>query len=44
MNLLGISHVHFLKQEISRITQMNVKYIVVHPGNSLKMDRNIAFR
>ena len=23
----------FLKQEISRITQMNVKYIVVHPGN-----------
>ncbi len=32
----------FLKQEISRITQMNVKYIVVHPGNSLKMDRNIA--
>ena len=32
----------FLKQEISRISEMGVNYIVVHPGNSLKMDRGIA--
>ena len=32
----------FLKQEISRISEMGVNYIVVHPGNSLKMDRNFA--
>ena len=32
----------FLKQEISRISKMHVNYIVVHPGNSLKMDRNVA--
>ena len=32
----------FLKNEILRITKMGVNYIVVHPGNSLKMDRNIA--
>lgn len=32
----------FLKNEISRITKMGVNYIVVHPGNSLKMDREVA--
>ena len=32
----------FLKQEINRITQMGVGYIVVHPGNSLKIERNVA--
>lgn len=32
----------FLKNEIARITKMKVNYIVVHPGNSLKMDRDIA--
>lgn len=32
----------FLKQEISRISEMGVNYIVVHPGNSLKMDRGSA--
>lgn len=34
--------INFLKSEISRITKMGVNYIVVHPGNSLKMDRGIA--
>ena len=34
----------FLKGEINRITLMNVGYIVVHPGNSLKMDRNFALQ
>ena len=34
----------FLKEEINRITLMNVGYIVVHPGNSLKMDRNVALQ
>jgi deoxyribonuclease IV len=34
----------FLKEEINRITQMNIKYIVVHPGNSLKMERNVALQ
>ena len=32
----------FLKNEITRITKMGVNYIVVHPGNSLKMDREVA--
>lgn len=32
----------FLKNEILRITKMGVNYIVVHPGNSLKMDREVA--
>ena len=34
--------ISFLKQEINRITQMGVGYIVVHPGNSLKIERNVA--
>ena len=29
----------FLKNEINRINMMQVKYIVVHPGNSLKLDK-----
>ena len=28
-----------LKNEINRITQMGINYIVVHPGNALKLDR-----
>lgn len=32
----------FLKKELNRIKEMNVKYMVVHPGNSLKMDRELA--
>ena len=34
----------FLKQEIMRIQQMGVKYIVVHPGNYLKMDKDEAIK
>ena len=31
--------ISFLKNEISRITKMGINYIVVHPGNALKIDR-----
>ena len=31
--------ISFLKNEINRITQMGINYIVVHPGNALKLDR-----
>ena len=31
--------ISFLKNEISRITKMGIDYIVVHPGNSLNLDR-----
>ncbi len=34
--------ISFLKNEIKRITQMGVNYIVVHPGNALKLDREEA--
>jgi deoxyribonuclease-4 len=34
--------ISFLRQEIKRITKMNVGFIVLHPGNSLKIDRDIA--
>ncbi len=34
----------FLKAEINRVTDLGVGYIVVHPGNSLKMDRDIALQ
>ena len=34
----------FLKQEINRIEELGVKYIVVHPGNSLQIERNAALR
>ena len=29
----------FLKNEISRITKMGINYIVVHPGNALKLNK-----
>ena len=32
----------FLKQEIARISEMGVNFIVVHPGNSLKINRDVA--
>ena len=31
--------ISFLKNEINRITKMGINYIVVHPGNALKLDR-----
>ncbi len=31
--------ISFLKNEINRITKMGINYIVVHPGNALKIDR-----
>ena len=34
--------ISFLKNEIRRITEMGVGYIVVHPGNALKLDRMMA--
>lgn len=34
--------INFLKQEISRCDEMGIRYIVVHPGNALKEDRQIA--
>lgn len=34
--------ISFLKNEIKRITEMGVNYIVVHPGNALKLDREEA--
>ena len=34
--------INFLKQEISRCDEMGIKYIVVHPGNALKEDRQVA--
>lgn len=33
---------NFLKEEITRVESMHLSYIVLHPGNSLKLDRNIA--
>ena len=34
--------ISFIKNEINRITQMGINYIVIHPGNSLKLDRMTA--
>lgn len=34
--------INFLKQEISRCDEMGIRYIVVHPGNALKEDRQVA--
>ncbi len=34
--------ISFLKNEINRITKMGINYIVVHPGNSLNIDRMTA--
>lgn len=31
--------ISFIKNEINRITEMGIGYIVIHPGNSLKLDR-----
>ena len=31
--------ISFLKNEINRITKMGINYIVVHPGNALKIDK-----
>ena len=36
--------ISFLRQEIKRLEQIGVKYIVVHPGNSLKIERNTALK
>ena len=36
--------ISFIKQEIRRITEMGVNYLVLHPGNSLKMDRSVALK
>lgn len=32
----------FLKEEVKRVEKMGVTKIVVHPGNSLKMERSVA--
>ena len=32
----------FLKQEIARVSEMGINFIVVHPGNSLKINRDVA--
>ncbi len=34
----------FLKQELSRISEMHVRYMVLHPGNSLKLERTQALQ
>ena len=34
--------ISFIKNEIERITKMGVGYIVIHPGNALKIDRMTA--
>ncbi len=36
--------ISFLRQEISRIEQMGIKYIVVHPGNFLKQSKEDAIK
>ena len=32
----------FLRKEIDRCEELEVKYLVLHPGSSVKIDRNIA--
>ena len=34
--------IRFLKEELERLTIIGVDYLVLHPGNSLKQDRQIA--
>ena len=34
----------FLKGEIKRCTELGVKYIVLHPGSSLSIDREVALK
>ncbi len=36
--------IEFLKNEIERVDEMGVLYIVVHPGNSLKIERYVALK
>lgn len=36
--------ISFLKNELARIRKMNVKYMVLHPGNSLKQERSKALK
>ncbi|MBO4246044.1 MAG: deoxyribonuclease IV [Bacilli bacterium] len=36
--------INFLIQELKRIKALGVKYLVVHPGSSLKLDRNAALK
>ena len=36
--------ISFLKQEIKRCEELGVRYIVVHPGSSLSIERNIALK
>ena len=36
--------ISFLKNELARIRKMNVKYMVLHPGNSLKQERSTALK
>lgn len=34
--------INFLKREIRRCEHMGIKYIVVHPGNAMAQERNVA--
>ena len=34
--------IDFLKQEISRCSELGIKYMVLHPGSSVGLDRDIA--
>ena len=34
--------IHFLKEEIKRVEELGVKYLVIHPGSSLTIERNHA--
>ncbi len=34
--------INFLKQELDRCAKMGIKYIVLHPGSSVGIDKNIA--
>ena len=34
--------INFLKQELSRLEELGIKYLVLHPGSSVGIDRNKA--
>ncbi len=36
--------ISFLRNELKRCEELGVKYIVVHPGNSLTLDREVALK
>ena len=36
--------IQFLKEELKRITKIGVKYLVLHPGNSLNIPREVALQ